>query len=153
MRLAIALAGVLAITMSIPASAQTSDGPEFSGVKLVDMNARTPEQTVTLVFDRDSVRIVEPAAAATIKRFTYADLAVAHTVSSAPPASAGNPSAAPTGSGSLPMYMGKTPRNWLTLSSAGSSAQDQVTLRVSAKVYDQVKAELTKRKVAVEEGK
>jgi len=142
-------AALMVVATAASAGAQSSDAAKFSGIKLVDMNARTPEQTVTLVFDRDSLRIVEPSAASTIKRFTYTDLSVTHTVSSAPPASAGNPGAAATGSASLPMYMGKTPRNWLTLSAAG----EQVTLRVSAKVYDQVKAELMQRKVAVGEGK
>jgi hypothetical protein len=142
-------AAVMVVTTAGAVGAQSSDGAKVSGVKLVDMKARTPEQSVTLVFDRDSLRIVEPNGASTLKRFAYTDLSVTHTVSSAPPESAGNPSAVGTGSASMPMYMGKTPRNWLTLSSAG----EQVTLRVSAKVYDQVKAELTQRQVAVAEGR
>jgi hypothetical protein len=136
------------LLIAAAAEAQTSGAPaKFSGIKLVDMTARTPEQTVTLSFDRESLRIVEPTANSTIRSFAYADLTVTHTVSSAPPPSAGNPSAVPTGSASLPMYMGKTPRNWLTL----SSGDGKVTLRVSAKVYDQVKAELAERQVAIGE--
>src|SRR5688572_31640698 len=57
----------------------------------------------------------------TLKRFAYTDLSVTHTVSSAPPESAGNPSAVGTGSASMPMYMGKTPRNWLTRSEEHTS--------------------------------
>jgi len=144
------------ITISVllggaPAGAQTGgrERTTFSGIKLVDMNARTPEQTVTLVLDRHTVRLVEPGSNTELRTFAYADLTVTHTLSSAPPASAGNPSAAATQPMAMPMYMGKTPRNWLTLA-AGS---DVATLRVSAKVYDEVKAALQAREVVVGEGR
>jgi hypothetical protein len=121
----------------------------FAGIKLVDMKARTPEQTVNLVFGSETLRIVDPVANSPVKTFPYADLVVTHTISSAPPASAGNPSAAATQPMSAPMYMGKTPRNWLTIGTAG----EQVTLRVSAKVYEEVRAAFHERRVVIGEGK
>lgn len=127
------------------AQAPSQTPTQFSGIKLVDMKARVPEQSVVLMFDRDTLRVVDPVSNADLRTFAYAGLKVTHTVSSAPPASAGNPSAVATQPMAPPMYMGKTPRNWLTLSSGG----DVATLRVSAKVYAQVKAALEERRVAV----
>lgn len=135
----------LGVLMAVgPAAGESTT---FSGVKLVDMKARTPERTVTLSFGVESLRLVDPAKDAVLETFAYRDLMVTHTVSSAPPPSAGDPGAAATQRASLPMYMGKTPRNWLTLQSAGG----QATLRVSAKVYEQVKAALERHRVMVHE--
>ena len=47
------------------------------------------------------------------------------------------------------MYMGKTPRNWLTL----KSGSDTIVLRVSEQVYDKLKASLASHNVQIEEGK
>jgi hypothetical protein len=121
----------------------------FTGIKLVDMKARTPEQSVTLVFGRSSLRIMEEGSNTALRTLEYAGLRATHTVSSAPPASAGEPATAATGSVTMPMYFGKTPRNWLTFESSGQS----VTLRVSSKVYDEVKAALAERRVPVDEAK
>jgi hypothetical protein len=125
------------------APAQTT----FSGIKLLDMKARTPERSVTLVFGRDSLRILDPASNTVLRTLEYSGLRVTHAVSSAPPASAGDANAAATQPMSMPMYMGKTPRNWLTLESGGAT----VTLRVSAKVYDRVKSALDERRVPIDE--
>lgn len=132
----------------VAAGQAAAESTTFSGVKLVDMKARTPERTVTLSFGAESLQLVDPARKnAVLEAFAYRDLMVTHTVSSAPPPSAGNADAAATQRASLPMYMGKTPRNWLTLQSAGG----QATLRVSAKVYEQVKAALERHRVMVHE--
>jgi hypothetical protein len=48
-----------------------------------------------------------------------------------------------------PMYMGKTPHNWLTL----KSGSDTFVLRVSDRVYAQLKDSLASHNVQVEEGK
>jgi len=136
-----------AIGVVLAAGAAAGESATFSGVKLVDMKARTPERTVTLSFGEESLQLVDPAKNAVLETFAYRDLMVTHTVSSAPPPSAGNADAAATQRASLPMYMGKTPRNWLTLQSAGG----QATLRVSAKVYEQVKAALERHRVMVHE--
>jgi hypothetical protein len=131
--------------------AQTTTAPatRYSGIKLVDMKARTPEQTVTLSLEKDSLKVIDPVAKSDIKAFAYSGLNVTHTLSSAPPASAGNPASAATQRGEAPTYMGKTPRNWLTL----ASGADQVTLRVSQKVYDKLKASLESHGVKVEDAK
>jgi hypothetical protein len=121
----------------------------FSGVKLVDLKARTPEQSVTLVFGRNSLRIVAEGSNTAIRTLEYDGLRATHSVSSAPPASAGEPSAAATGAATMPMYFGKTPRNWLSFEASG----EIVTLRVSSKVYDQVKAALAERQVRVDEAR
>jgi hypothetical protein len=145
-------AAVGALVLGATVTEAQVDRPEsttFSGIKLVDMKAREPEQTVNLQFGRDRLRIVEPVANSELRSFVYTDLNVTHTLSSAPPASAGQPSAAATQQGAFPMYMGKTPRNWLTLAAGG----EQVTLRVSAKVYEQVKAALLQHRVEISEAK
>jgi hypothetical protein len=93
--------------------------------------------------------ITDPAAKTDVKTLPYSGLSVTHTVSSAPPKSAGDPSAAATQSMAPPMYMGKDPHNWLTL----KSGPDELTLRVSARVYDKLKAALGEHNVMVEDAK
>jgi hypothetical protein len=127
----------------------TSSPSKFSGIKLVDFNARTPERTVTVTLGSDSLMIADPAAPTDVKTLPYSGLSVMHTVSSAPPKSAGDPSAAAKQPMAPPMYMGKDPRNWLTL----KSGSDELTLRVSSKVYGQLKAALGEHNVTVEEAK
>jgi len=119
----------------------------FSGIKLVDMHARTPEQTVTLTFDADSVRIVDPTGGPA-RTLAYSGLTATHTFASSPPAFAGNPSAVPTQPASFPLYMGKPQRDWVTF----SSGDTHTTLRVSSKVYDALKAALAEHKIPLEEG-
>jgi hypothetical protein len=152
MRATLLGAAVGALMLGVTVTEAQVDRPAsktFSGVKLVDMKAREPERTVNLVFGADTLRIVEPSDKSALRSFPYSDLTVTHTISSAPPASAGQPSAAATQQGALPMYMGKTPRNWLTIAAGG----EQVTLRVSAKVYEQVKAALVEHRVEINEAK
>jgi hypothetical protein len=127
--------------------AQKPAATTFSGIKLVDMHARTPEQTVTLRFDADNLRIIDPTGGPE-RSLAYAGLTATHTFASSPPASAGNPDAVPTQPASFPMYMGKPQRNWLTFSTSGG----HTTLRVSSKVYDELRVALAEHKVPLEEG-
>jgi hypothetical protein len=143
--LSTALACAIALGAASVEAQTKAAATTFSGIKLVGMKARTPEQSVSLVVGSETLRIVDPVADSPVKTFPYADLVVTHTVSSAPPASAGNPNAAATQPMSPPMNMGKTPRNWLTIGTAG----EQVTLRVSAKVYEEVKAAFHERRVVI----
>jgi hypothetical protein len=122
---------------------------KFSGIKLVNMHGQTPEQTVNVLIDPSGLSIVDPVKNAPIKTFNYTGLEVVHTFSITPPASAGSPSAAPTGSAAMPMYFGKDPRNWLTLKSGDATA----VLRVSPHVFDKFKAALGEHKVMITEGK
>ncbi len=122
---------------------------KFAGIKLVDMKAHTVEQTVDVVVDQGSLSIVDPVHSSAIKTFQYANLEVVHSFAITPPAAAGNPSAAPTGSAAMPMYFGRDPRNWLTL----KSGADTAVLRVSQHVFDKFKAALGEHKVTITEGK
>ena len=141
-----AIAGAM-ILGAVTVGAQAS--VKFSGIKMVDMHARTPETTVNVVVDPSGISIVDPVHSSSIKAFKYEGLEVTHTFNSTPPAAAGSPSAAPTGSAAMPMYFGKDPRNWLTLKSGDSTA----VLRVSPHVYDKFKAALGEHKVTITEGK
>jgi hypothetical protein len=121
----------------------------FSGIKLVDMKARTPEQTVTVTVGKEHVRVIDPVAKKDIKVFAYAGLNVTHTLSNTPPASAGAPESAQTQRGEAPTYMGKAERNWLTL----KSDAEQVTLRVSEHVYAELKTALESHGLKIEDAK
>ena len=90
-------AGAIAGAMFLGAATVGAQGSvKFSGIKLVDMHARTPEQTVSVIVDQGGLAIVDPVKNSSIKTFNYTGLDVVHTYSSAPPATAGSPSAAPT---------------------------------------------------------
>jgi hypothetical protein len=141
-----AIAGAMVLG-AVTVGAQAS--VKFSGMKLVDMHARTPEQTVSVMMDASGLSIVDPVHNTPIKTFGYSTLDVVHTFSPAPPASAGSPGAAPTGSAAMPMYFGKDPRNWLTLKSGDATA----VLRVSPHVFDKFKASLGEHNVKISEGK
>jgi len=141
-----AIAGAM-ILGAVTVGAQAS--MKFSGMKLVDMHSRTPEQTVNVLVDPSGLSIVDPVHNSPIKTFSYSGLDVVHTFSPAPPASAGSPSAAPTGSAAMPMYFGKDPRNWLTLKSGDATA----VLRVSPHVFDKFKAALGEQNVKITEAK
>ena len=139
---------------STPAAAQapapTKKAPTtFSGVKLVDLKARKPEQTVTVRLNEDAMKIVDPASKTEVATVPYTGVAATHRVSSAPPAVAGEPAAAAKQPMAPPMYMGKTPHNWLTL----KSGTDTIVLRVSERVYAQLKDALASKNVQVQEEK
>ena len=151
MRMILAGAAVVAMTCGTATVGvqATTASVKFSGIKLVDMKARVPEQTVNVLVEPGGLSIVDPLGHKPIKTFAYAGLGVTHTVASAPPASAGSPGAAPTGAMTMPMYMARDPRNWLTL----KSATDLATLRVSARVFDKLKQALGEHDVTIVEGK
>jgi hypothetical protein len=133
-----------------PAQAEAKKAPNsFSGVKLLDLNARKPEQTVTVRLHSDKLTIVDPATKTDVASMAYSGTTATHRVSSAPPAIAGDPGAAATQPMSAPMYMGRTPHNWLTL----KSGSDTMVLRVSEKVYAQLRDALAAHNVQVQEEK
>ena len=98
---------VLGVSAMGARSGQKPAATTFSGIKLVDMHARTPEQTVTLRFDADDAqdRRSDWAARAGVSR--YCGLTATHTFASSPPASAGNPDAVPTQPGVVPDVHGQ----------------------------------------------
>jgi hypothetical protein len=130
-------------------AAQKKAPTTFSGVKLLDLDARKPERNVTLRLNEDGLKIVDPASKADVATLPYSGIAATHRVSSAPPAVAGEPAAAATQPMAAPMYMGKTPHNWLTL----KSGTDTIVLRVSERVYAQLKDALASHNVQVQEEK
>jgi hypothetical protein len=149
--IAMTLMGAL---VPIPAGAQAPAAQKkapttFSGVKLLDLQARKPEQNVTLRLTDDALKIVDPASKAEVATLPYSGIAATHRVSSAPPPVAGEPAAAATQPMAPPMYMGKTPHNWLTL----KSGTDTIVLRVSERVYAQLKDALASHNVQVQEDK
>ncbi len=143
--LIVALAGPPAAAQA-PA-AQKKAPTTFSGIKLVDLNARKPEQTVTVRLNEDGMKIVDTASKTDVVTLPYSGTTATHRLSSAPPAVAGDPSAAATQPMAAPMYMGKTPHNWLTLK-AGTAT---IVLRVSERVYAQLKDALASHNVQVQE--
>lgn len=150
--LGLAVALVVAIGASPARAGQAAPATEqakvFSGLKLVDLKARTPEMTVTLALKADAMTITDPAAKKDLKTLPYAGLTVRHTFSSAPPKEAGDPAAAATQRGEAPTYMGKSERHWLVI----NPGADQAILRVSTKVYDELKAWFGQHSVTVQEG-
>ena len=78
-----AIAGAM-ILGAVTVGAQAS--VKFSGMKLVDMHSRTPEQTVNVLIDQSGLSIVDPVHNSPIKTFNYSGLDVVHTFSPAPPA-------------------------------------------------------------------
>jgi hypothetical protein len=107
----------------------------FSGVKLVDTQARTPEQSVTVTVGKEHVRVIDPAAAKDLKVLAYSGLSATHNFGKMPPGAVAAPAT--------------TERNWLTL----KSGADEVTLRVSDHVYTQLKTALESHGVKIEEAK
>ena len=141
--------GVLLAGAGAVAADDAKPANTFSGIKLVDMKARTPEQTVTVTVGQDHVRVIDPTTKKELKAFAYSGLNVTHTESNTPPAAAGTPESAQVQRGEAPTYMGKAERNWLTL----KSGEDQAVLRVSSKVYTQLKAALEAHNVKIEDAK
>jgi hypothetical protein len=146
--LVVALAGTATAAAQAPAAEKKAPS-SFSGIKLVDLQARKPEQTVSVKLTADAMTIIDPAAKKEVANLPYSGIQATHSVSSAPPAAAGDPSAAATQPMAPPMYMGKTPHNWLTL----KSGSDTFVLRVSDRVYAQLKDSLASHNVQVQEGK
>jgi hypothetical protein len=138
-----------AATAAQAPAAQKKAPTTFSGVKLVDLQARKPEQTVTVRLNEDGLKIVDPASKTDVATLPYSGTSVTHRVSSAPPSVAGEPAAAAKQPMAPPMYMGKTPHNWLTL----KSGTDTIVLRVSERVYAQLKDALASHSVQVQEEK
>jgi hypothetical protein len=127
--------GVLLVGAAVVTAQEEKGAGTFSGVKLVDTQARTPEQSVTVTVGKQHVRVIDPAAAKDLKVFAYSGLSATHSFGKTPPGAVAAPAT--------------TERNWLTL----KSGADEVTLRVSDHVYTQLKAALESHNVKVEEAK
>lgn len=141
--------GVVLAGAGLVAADDAKPANTFSGIKLVDMKARTPEQTVTVTVGSEHVRVIDPNSKKDLKVFPLSGLNVTHTESNTPPGAAGSPESAQVQRGEAPTYMGKAERNWLTL----KSGDEQAVLRVSSKVYTQFKSALEAHNVKIEDAK
>jgi hypothetical protein len=144
---------VVASVMGLAAGsslAQTSTQPkQFGGIKLVDpQNPRGLETDVSVRVDTDHLLIVDPHSKKEVRSLPYSSITgIDDTYSITPPLSAGAISGASTGSASMPSYLGKEPRHWWTINSDGAP----VILRVSSKVYGQLKAAVSEHNVKIQE--
>jgi hypothetical protein len=119
------------------AGTQTSAQPkQFGGLKLVDpQNPRGLETDISVRVDTDHLILIDPQSKKEVKSAIT------------PPLPAGAISGTSTGGGSMPSYMGKEPRHWWTINTDGKP----IILRVSSKIYDQLKAAVTEHKVKIQE--
>lgn len=132
------------------ARAQTGAKPkQFGGIKLVDpQNQRGLETDVSVRVDADHLILIDPQQKKEVKSLPYSDItSIDETYSITPPLPAGAISGSSTGSASMPSYMGREPRHWWTINTAGAP----IVLRVSTKVYDQLKAAVAEHNVKIQE--
>ena len=147
---AVVVAAVLSMCAG-PTAAQTKtqQPQQFGGLKLVDpQNPRGVETDISLRVDSDRLVLVDPVQKKEVKSLTYGSISgIADTYSITPPLPAGTISGASTGSGSMPSYMGKEPRHWWTINSGDS----KTIIRVSQKVYKQLRAAVAEHNVKIED--
>jgi hypothetical protein len=132
------------------ARAQTSAQPkQFGGLKLVDpQNPRGLETDISVLVDTDHLILVDPQSKKEVKSLPYKSIkGIDDTYSITPPLPAGVISGASTGGGSMPSYMGREPRHWWTINTDG----EPIILRVSPKVYTELKARVTEHNVKIQE--
>ncbi len=132
------------------AQAQASAQPkQFGGLKLVDpQNPRGLETDISVRVDTDHLILVDPHSKKEVKSLPYTSIkGIDDTFSITPPLPAGTISGASTGGASMPSYMGREPRHWWTINTDGAP----IILRVSPKVYDQLKAGVAEHNVKIQE--
>ena len=129
-------------------AAQAEKPETFSGIKLVDPQARELEATVSVALGADAMMIHDEHGKE-LKKIPYSSITtVAHTFSQAPPISAGAAAASSTQPNAPPRFLGKDPRHYLTIKAEAGST----ILRVSDKVYDRLKTSLGEHNVKMTEG-
>ena len=132
------------------ARTQTSAQPkQFGGLKLVDpQNPRGLETDISVRVETDHLILVDPQTKKEVKSLPYSSIkGIDDTYAITPPLSAGAISGTSTGGGSMPSYMGREPRHWWTINTDGKP----IILRVSPKIYDQLKAAVTEHNVKIQE--
>ena len=102
--------GVLVAGVGVVAADDAKPANTFSGIKLVDMKARTPEQTVTVTVGQEHVRVIDPTTKKELKTFALSGRNVTHTESNTPPAAAGSPESAQVQRGEAPMHLARQRR-------------------------------------------
>ena len=132
------------------ARAQTGAKPkQFGGIKLVDpQNQRGLETDISVRVDVDHLILIDPQQKKEVKSLPYGDIkSIDETYSITPPLPSGAISGASTGSASVPSFMGREPRHWWTINTDGAP----IILRVSTKVYDQLKAAVAEHNVKIQQ--
>jgi hypothetical protein len=146
---AVVIASVLGLAAG-SAQAQGSAQPkQYGGLKLVDpQNPRGLETDISVRVDTDHLILIDPHLKKEVKSLPYSSIkGIDDTFSITPPIPAGSISGASTGAASMPSYMGREPRHWWTINTDSGT----VILRVSPKVYDELKAGVAEHNVKIQE--
>ena len=146
---AVVIASVLGLAAG-SAQAQGSVQPkQYGGLKLVDpQNPRGLETDISVRVDTDHLILIDPHLKKEVKSLPYSSIkSIDDTFSITPPIPAGSISGASTGAASMPSYMGREPRHWWTINTDSGT----VILRVSPKVYDELKAGVAEHNVKIQE--
>ena len=144
---------VIASVMGLAAGSAQAQGntqpKQYGGLKLVDpQNPRGLETDISVRVDTDHLILIDPHARKEVKSIPYSSIkGIDDTFSIAPPLPAGTISGASTGGASMPSYMGREPRHWWTINTDSGST----IIRVSPKVYDQLKAGVAEHNVKIQE--
>jgi len=152
MRLVVS-AVVIASVMSLAAGSAQAQGnaqpKQFGGLKLVDpQNPRGLETDISVRVDTDHLILIDPHLKKEVKSLPYSSIkSIDDTFSITPPLSAGTIGGASTGAAAMPSYMGREPRHWWTINTDSGTT----IIRVSPKVYDQLKAGVAEHNVKIQE--
>ena len=144
---------VIASVMGLAAGSVQAQGKaqpkQYGGLKLVDpQNPRGLETDLSVRVETDQLILIDPHLKKEVKSLPYSSIkTIDDTFSITPPLPAGTISSASTGSASLPSYMGREPRHWWTINTDSGTT----IIRVSPKVYDQLKAGVAEHNVKIQE--
>jgi hypothetical protein len=144
---------VIASVMGLAAGSVQSQGnappKQYGGLKLVDpQNPRGLETDISVRVDTDHLILIDPHLKKEVKSLPYSSIkSIDDTFSITPPLPAGAISGTSTGSASMPSYMGREPRHWWTINTDSGTT----IIRVSPKVYDQLKARVAEHNVKIQE--
>ena len=144
---------VIASVMGLAAGSVQAQGnaqpKQYGGLKLVDpQNPRGLETDISVRVDTDHLILIDPHARKEVKSIPYSSIkGIDDTFSITPPLPAGAISGASTGGASMPSYMGREPRHWWTINTDNGTT----IIRVSPKVYDQLKAGVAEHNVKIQE--
>ncbi len=144
---------VIASVMGLAAGSVQAQGnaqpKQYGGLKLVDpQNPRGLETDISVRVDTDHLILIDPHLKKEVKSLPYSSIkSIDDTFSITPPLPAGAISGSSTGGASMPSYMGREPRHWWTINTDSGTT----IIRVSPKVYDQLKAGVAEHNVKIQE--
>jgi hypothetical protein len=144
---------VIASVMGLAAGSVQAQGnaqpKQYGGLKLVDpQNPRGLETDISVRVESDQLILIDPHLKKEVKSLPYSSIkSIDDTFSITPPLPAGAISGSSTGGASMPSYMGREPRHWWTINTDSGTT----IIRVSPKVYDQLKAGVAEHNVKIQE--